>query len=198
MRADDAWTDNSWTDDRVAILKQMWGDGATAAAIAERLGGLSRSAVLGKICRLRHGTCAPSLAANEEEAVQAILKPAALAHRPSGKQRAPQPSPNPRPKASRGRGKSLLELTNDSCRWPHGEPGSRSFFFCGATGADLECGRPYCAHHALLAYSSAAISAEDDGESVIAVRNSPSIAPFDSPRRSVWRSPVNHPAPRSR
>ena len=58
MRANDASTDKTradetWTDDRIASLKQMWADGATAAAIAERLGGLSRSAVLGKIHRLR-------------------------------------------------------------------------------------------------------------------------------------------------
>ena len=58
MRANDASTDKTradetWTDDRIASLKQMWAEGATAAAIAERLGGLSRSAVLGKIHRLR-------------------------------------------------------------------------------------------------------------------------------------------------
>ena len=62
MRANDASTDKTradetWTDDRIASLKQMWAEGASAAAIAERLGGLSRSAVLGKIHRLR-----PSLA----------------------------------------------------------------------------------------------------------------------------------------
>src|SRR5580698_1288727 len=51
--ADRTWTDKTWTDERIAILKQMWAEGATAVAIADRLGGLSRSAVLGKIFRSR-------------------------------------------------------------------------------------------------------------------------------------------------
>jgi hypothetical protein len=43
-------------------------------------------------------------------------------------------------------------LTNDSCRWPHGQPGTKTFHFCGAPGADLEGGRPYCERHARRAY----------------------------------------------
>ena len=50
------------------------------------------------------------------------------------------------------RGKRLFELTNDSCRWPHGQPGTKAFHFCGAPGADLEGGRPYCERHARRAY----------------------------------------------
>jgi hypothetical protein len=49
-------------------------------------------------------------------------------------------------------GKTLFELTNDSCRWPHGQPGTQAFHFCGAPGADLEGGRPYCERHARRAY----------------------------------------------
>jgi GcrA cell cycle regulator len=200
--ADKTRTDKIWTDKRIASLKQMWADGATAAAIAERLGGLSRSAVLGKIHRLR-----PSVAKKKRVAAKALHTQAALQRRRPARRIVPPPSPpSPqppqlppprlRPQASRRRGKSLLELTNDDCRWPHGEPGTRGFFFCGAPGADLEGGKAYCVHHARRAYGSAENAAPEDESSIIAVRNSPSIAPLDASRRYVWRAPVKHPAPR--
>jgi GcrA cell cycle regulator len=181
MRAADASIDKAWTDDRIATLKNMWADGETAAAIADRLGGLSRSAVLGKIFRLRLRAGVPAAETEKNQAGEALRKPAAPDRRRRRPHALPPPS-RPRPKKSRQRGKSLLELTNDSCRWPHGEPGTRAFFFCGAPGADLEGGKPYCARHARRAYSSAADSMDDDSP-VIPVRNSPSIAP--SMRRAV-------------
>jgi GcrA cell cycle regulator len=189
--ADRTWTDKTWTDERIAILKQMWAEGATAVAIADRLGGLSRSAVLGKIFRLR-----PGVAREKPVAAKALPKPAALKRRRPAPRVAPQPLPQRAPKPLRQRGKSLLELTNDTCRWPHGEPGTRGFFFCGAPGADLEGGKPYCVCHARRAYGSAENAAAHDDSFIVAVRNSPSIAPLDAPRRYVWRAPVKHPAPR--
>jgi GcrA cell cycle regulator len=43
----------------------------------------------------------------------------------------------------------LLELTENTCRWPIGDPGNPDFFFCGGqTISSL----PYCAFHARLAY----------------------------------------------
>src|SRR6476619_2728865 len=42
----------SWTDERIARLKKMWHDGATASQIADELGGVSRNAVIGKAHRL--------------------------------------------------------------------------------------------------------------------------------------------------
>lgn len=41
-----------WTDERVGTLKGMWLGGYTARQIAERLGGVSRNAVIGKAHRL--------------------------------------------------------------------------------------------------------------------------------------------------
>ena len=38
----------SWTSERVDIVAELWASGETAAAIGVHLGGLSRSAVLGK------------------------------------------------------------------------------------------------------------------------------------------------------
>ncbi|MBA3577986.1 MAG: GcrA cell cycle regulator [Sphingomonas sp.] len=42
----------SWTEERIDHLKSMWKDGATASEIAEKLGGVSRNAVIGKAHRL--------------------------------------------------------------------------------------------------------------------------------------------------
>lgn len=42
----------SWTDERIATLKQLWGAGLSASQIANRLGGLTRNAVIGKAHRL--------------------------------------------------------------------------------------------------------------------------------------------------
>ena len=44
--------DMSWTPEKVAKLKDLWGKGSTASQIAEILGGVSRNAVIGKAHRL--------------------------------------------------------------------------------------------------------------------------------------------------
>ncbi len=108
--------DKPWTPQRLAQLEQLWSAGATAQAIAAQLG-VSRSAVMGKLFRLR----------------KAAEK---LARKQRGKKR----------------GLSLFELTDKTCRWPIGEPGSDKFHFCGEPGADLELDQPYCAQHRQRAY----------------------------------------------
>ena len=42
----------SWTEEKVAKLKELWGKGNTASQIAEIIGGISRNAVIGKAHRL--------------------------------------------------------------------------------------------------------------------------------------------------
>ncbi len=42
-----------WTDERVELLKQLWTEGLSASQIADRLGGVSRNAVIGKVHRLK-------------------------------------------------------------------------------------------------------------------------------------------------
>ena len=42
----------SWTDERVELLKKMWGEGQSASQIAKELGGITRNAVIGKVHRL--------------------------------------------------------------------------------------------------------------------------------------------------
>lgn len=38
-----------WTDDRVVLLTALWLEGLSAAAVARRLGGVRRNAVIGKV-----------------------------------------------------------------------------------------------------------------------------------------------------
>ena len=44
----------------------------------------------------------------------------------------------------------LIELTECTCKWPHGDPQSPDFNFCGH---DASFEEPYCAYHTRLAYS---------------------------------------------
>src|SRR3977135_2974768 len=39
----------TWTDDRVEMLKKLWADGLSASQIATELGGITRNAVIGKV-----------------------------------------------------------------------------------------------------------------------------------------------------
>ena len=42
----------AWTEERIKELRQLWSEGQSASKIAERLGGVTRNAVIGKIHRL--------------------------------------------------------------------------------------------------------------------------------------------------
>jgi GcrA cell cycle regulator len=137
--------DGDWRDEDIALLKRLWAKGETAARIAEKLGGLSRSAVLGKIFRLRLG---PGAKQNPGKA------PAKAAAKTSQRQQpARRRGVAPPPPAAKARySKTLFDLTNRCCRWPFKRPGTDKYFFCGAEEADLENGIPYCARHMKRAY----------------------------------------------
>ena len=79
----------SWTDERVEVLKKMWGEGQSASVIAKELGGVTRNAVIGKVHRLglsnRVTSTTAKPAAKEKAKTQAKAKPAApQCPRPSG------------------------------------------------------------------------------------------------------------------
>jgi GcrA cell cycle regulator len=96
----------SWTDDRVELLKKMWGEGQSASQIAKELGGVTRNAVIGKVHRLglsnRAGSSSPAKPAAAKAKVAAKpkveapakpkAKPAAKAPEPAAA--APAPKPN--------------------------------------------------------------------------------------------------------
>ena len=68
----------SWTDDRVEVLKKMWGEGQSASQIAKELGGVTRNAVIGKVHRLglSNRTTAGAAAKAEPKAKAAPKVPA--------------------------------------------------------------------------------------------------------------------------
>jgi GcrA cell cycle regulator len=141
--------DGSWTAERIALLKRLWAEGETAVVIAARLGGVSRSAVMGKVFRLRlHTAEAPAKAPSQANVREqgAVTAPARRRRRTKYKLQA-QPAP-----AVERQHKTLFELTNKTCRWPHGCARTDRFFFCGAPEADLERGIPYCPAHMRRAY----------------------------------------------
>lgn len=154
----------SWTDDRVEQLKKLWEAGLSASQIAAELGNITRNAVIGKVHRLGLSGRAksPSSAAPRQRKVarpaqhmMRISRPVsrgntALAH---AFETEAEPDPvaydNVVPMSQR---LSLLELNENTCHWPVGDPGSSDFFFCG--GKSLTA-LPYCAHHSRIAYQPA-------------------------------------------
>ncbi len=149
--------DAAWTAERIDLLKRLWAEGETAAVIAARLGGMSRSAVLGKIFRLRLGEDGPGANAQAKQtSTAAVGNTRSIA--PARRRRSGERKQRSQSAPAAGRQyKALLELTNKTCRWPHGRPGTDSFFFRGAPEADLGRGIPYCARHMRRAYPACTI-----------------------------------------
>ena len=48
-----------------------------------------------------------------------------------------------------GQRRTLLELNEQTCRWPIGDPATAEFYFCGGNAVT---GLPYCAYHSRIAY----------------------------------------------
>ena len=86
----------SWTDERVELLKKMWGEGQSASQIAKELGGVTRNAVIGKVHRLGLSNRATGGAKPAPKE-----KPAAKAEPPKAEVKAatPKPAPAPEPEA---------------------------------------------------------------------------------------------------
>ncbi|MHA6265012.1 GcrA family cell cycle regulator [Arenibacterium sp. CAU 1754] len=82
----------SWTDERVELLKKMWGEGQSASQIAKELGGVTRNAVIGKVHRLGLSNRTTG-AATASPKTEAKAKPA-----PKPK---PEAKPSPKTEAAR-------------------------------------------------------------------------------------------------
>ncbi|PIE14261.1 MAG: GcrA cell cycle regulator [Rhodobacterales bacterium] len=76
----------AWTDERVATLTKMWGEGQSASQIAKELGGVTRNAVIGKVHRLglsNRTTGAAKTAAKPKAATPRAKQPAAAKPKPA-------------------------------------------------------------------------------------------------------------------
>ncbi|MBO0905792.1 GcrA family cell cycle regulator [Jiella sonneratiae] len=68
-----------WTDERVDMLRQLWSEGHSASQIAEKLGGVSRNAVIGKVHRLKLESRAKAPAAEAKPVVAVVAEPVVAA-----------------------------------------------------------------------------------------------------------------------
>ena len=137
----------SWTDEKVAKLKELWGKGNTASQIAEIIGGISRNAVIGKAHRLNLSAKIKTRSAtsneNFENAIDIKNIKSKRGRRSKFKSLIIEKDFEPE------NPKQLEELDENSCKWPIGHPNEKSFYFCGRTSLkDFS----YCKLHLLYAY----------------------------------------------
>ena len=166
----------SWTDERVELLKRLWTEGLSASQIAGRLGsGVTRNAVIGKVHRLNlsgrvqqqrstqpraprkqrepslapraggSGGGMPSLPITGNNALKPMMR-ASVHIRPAA---LPEPQPLRLVDLPQDGRVTILHLSDKTCKWPIGDPGSEEFCFCGHGPRDNS---PYCEYHARLAY----------------------------------------------
>ncbi len=137
----------SWTDEKVAKLKELWGKGSTASQIAEIIGGITRNAVIGKAHRLNLSAKIKTRAATSNQNFDNSLEEKNTKNRKGRKSKFKsliiekdfEPE-NP---------KQLEELDESLCKWPIGHPNEKSFYFCGRSSLkDFS----YCKLHLLYAY----------------------------------------------
>jgi GcrA cell cycle regulator len=137
----------SWTEEKVAKLKELWGKGNTASQIAEIIGGISRNAVIGKAHRLNLSakikTRSATSSANFENSLIEKNNKQKISRRSKFKSLLIDKNFEPE------NPKQLEELDENSCKWPIGHPDEKSFYFCGRSSLkDFS----YCKLHLLYAY----------------------------------------------
>ena len=137
----------SWTDEKVAKLKELWGKGNTASQIAEIIGGISRNAVIGKAHRLNLSAKIKTRATTSNQNFENSINEKNVKIRRGRKSKFKsliiekdfEPE-NP---------KQLEELDESTCKWPIGHPDEKSFYFCGRSSLKEFS---YCRLHLLYAY----------------------------------------------
>ena len=137
----------SWTDEKVAKLKELWGKGNTASQIAEIIGGMSRNAVIGKAHRLNLSAKVKTRAATSNRNFENSLeqKGIVIKRKRNSKFKSLIIDKDFEPENP----KQLEELDESLCKWPIGHPDEKSFYFCGRSSLkDFS----YCKLHLLYAY----------------------------------------------
>jgi GcrA cell cycle regulator len=164
----------NWNDERVDLLRKLWGEGLSASVIAAQLGGVSRNAVIGKVHRLKlSGRGRQNAAPSTQTKAVKPAAPVKSAPRPAAPVRvvaasigatALQTQYEVAPAARHvmraaeevvvpiSRRLRLVELSERTCKWPVGDPLSEDFHFCGNDSAETG---PYCKYHARVAFQPA-------------------------------------------
>lgn len=177
----------SWTDERVELLKKLWGEGLSASQIAGRIGGVTRNAVIGKVHRLGlSGRATTSrlkshrprarMAANAAKRPQksrfaTVGNPALRAlYQPDAEPFVQAVEEIEIPLAER---KTIQTLVDCSCRWSIGDPQLADFHFCGKTKV---AGLPYCEFHARRAFQPPQARRRDRADIIEAPRLAPAVS----------------------
>lgn len=138
-----------WSEERTAALKKLWLEGLSASQVARQLGGVSRSAVIGKVHRM--GITVREIPTRQRTI--SVRAPSRLqARRPSRETTA---APHVAPRLERTEEdllptSGILELGAHSCRWPIGNPDGDDFGFCGRP--KLTARGSYCEQHSAGAF----------------------------------------------
>ena len=152
----------AWTDERVEQLKKLWSEGLSASQIANRLGDVTRNAVIGKVHRLgleaRAKPQKKQIVVGQLDAnVMSISYSGNLAFKETEiddsefgyKTETIKPNFQSITAIPDNFSVTILNLTENHCKWPIGDPGEEDFHFCGHQSLS---GMPYCEHHASVAY----------------------------------------------
>lgn len=142
----------AWTDERVETLKKLWAEGLSAAQIANKIGGVTRNAVIGKVHRLGlSGRATP--AKPQRGCAPAVARPAVedapKTPRPEIKSVIPEPDFIAPLVLDTGDAATVATIQNNMCKWPIGDPARDDFHFCGQSTLS---GKSYCAYHARMAF----------------------------------------------
>ena len=177
----------AWTDERIKQLRQLWSEGQSASKIAEKLGGVTRNAVIGKIHRL-------GLSNRLENSEKKIItkkrgRPAKVKNTDNFQKQVDnnknkdfsqinsdkfddlhvdglEGDKNMVPEATmaniaeleeNAKKLNLMELTERTCKWPIGDPATENFWFCGHPS---EQGKPYCSTHVSIAFQPISLKRE--------------------------------------
>ena len=152
-----------WTDDRVEHLKRLWEAGLSCSQIAAEIGNVTRNAVIGKVHRL--GLSGRAKAPSSTPPRQRRVKPVQFAARarPLRTEHLKAATLSPEEVTERVEQEyqgdveippaqapcTLLELTDDTCKWPIGDPQAEDFHFCGGMAL---VDSPYCDAHDQIAH----------------------------------------------
>jgi len=154
----------AWNDERISLLKELWTDGRSASEIANLLGNVTRSAVIGKVHRLglpcRDAKRARIWRRKKEHAPvirgKKVVWGTGLDPLKKIKAALPKPpvlrtEPVPDPRADDIPTKTLMDLEPGDCRWRVDKPlGSDPYGFCAK---ETLPGLTFCEGHARRAYA---------------------------------------------
>ena len=152
----------AWTEERVEQLKKLWTEGLSASQIAKRLGDVTRNAVIGKVHRLglepRAKPQRKNIATGQLDGnVISVSYSGNLAYKETPiddigydkNHEIIQPNIHSLDESSDQFSVTILNLTENHCKWPQGDPGTEDFHFCGHQPL---AGKPYCEQHAKKAF----------------------------------------------